>query len=261
MNYFQACKMLPQLKRDFSWLAEINSQSLQQTLRKLDNAFTAFFRKNSAYPKFRSKKDNQYFIVPLNARIEGNRIIMPKFLKGMVFRDHFDTSQITNINQVIVTRDVERYYASILYETNAALDQAKGLMGIDLGIKHFITTSDGIQVEPLNSYRKMEKKLKREQRKLSRKKKGSNNRKKQIVNVQKIYQHIRDVRTDFNHKVSGVIAKHYGTVVIEDLNIQGMQRMSANIDIASSPFDVSKIKSVLLEITYIVQFLTYLLYS
>ncbi|MEM0134771.1 MAG: transposase, partial [Thermoplasmatales archaeon] len=66
------------------------------------------------------------------------------------------------------------------------------------------------------------------------KKKGSNNRNKQIVKVQKIHQHIRNVRTDFNHKVSTAIAKHYGTVVIEDLNIQGMQR---NHHIAKSVTD------------------------
>ena len=66
--------------------------------------------------------------------------------------------------------------------------------------------------------------MKREQRRLSGKKKGSENRKKQIVKVQKVHRQIRDARTDFNHKVSTAIAKHYGTVVIEDLNIQGMQR-------------------------------------
>ena len=92
------------------------------------------------------------------------------------------------------------------------------------GVKHFLTTSDGIQIEPLNILRKKEKKLKREQRRLSRKEKGSENRKKQIVKVQKIHQQIRDARTDFNHKVSTAIAKHYGTLVVEDLNIQGMVR-------------------------------------
>ncbi len=124
----------------------------------------------------------------------------------------------------MVTRDVDRYYASIQYESNEELPKGNGSVGIDLGIKHFITTSDGIQIEPLNSYRKLEKKLKRENRRLSRKEKGSINRRKQIFKLRKVYQRIRDARTDFNHKVSGAIAKHYGTVVIEDLNIKGMQR-------------------------------------
>ena len=80
------------------------------------------------------------------------------------------------------------------------------------------------QVKGLNALRKGEEKLRREQRRLWRRRKGSENRKKQIAKVQKIHQNIRDARTDFNHKVSTAIAKHYGTVVIEDLNIQGMQR-------------------------------------
>ena len=76
----------------------------------------------------------------------------------------------------------------------------------------------------MNALRKVEKKLKKEQRRLSGKRKGSENRKKQIIKVKKIHQKIRDARTDFNHKVSTAIAKHYGTVVMEDLNIQGMQQ-------------------------------------
>ncbi len=90
--------------------------------------------------------------------------------------------------------------------------------------KAFVTLSAGLQVEPLNSYRKHEKRLKRQQKKLSRKKKGSNNRRKQIVKVQKIHQQIRDARTDFNHKISTAIAKQYGMVAVEELNTQSMQQ-------------------------------------
>ncbi|EQD38149.1 ISSoc7, transposase, partial [mine drainage metagenome] len=116
------------------------------------------------------------------------------------------------------------FMSSIQYESKEELSKSKRIIGIDMGIKSFMTTSDGLQVEPLNSYRKNEKRLIRQQKKLSRKAKGSNNRRKQIVMVQKIHRQIREARTDFNHKVSTAIAKHYGTVVVEDLNIQGMQR-------------------------------------
>jgi putative transposase len=224
LNYFQTCKMLTEMKKEKEWLYEISSPTLQQTLRKLDNAFTSFFRKNTDYPKFRSKKDNQYFVVPQNGKIVGNRIVIPKFLEGIIFRDKFDFSKIKEIDQIVVTKDVERYYASIFYESDEIPEKAEAVVGIDVGVRHFITMSDGIQVEPLNAYRKMEKKLKREQRRLSRKKKGSKNRRKQIVKLERLHQKIRDSRTDFNHKVSSAIAKHYGIVVVEDLNIQGMER-------------------------------------
>lgn len=169
LNYFQTCKMLTEMKKEKEWLYEISSPTLQQTLRKLDNAFTSFFRKNTDYPKFKSKKDNQYFVVPQNGKIVGNRIVIPKFLEGIIFRDKFDFSKIKEIDQIVVTKDVERYYASIFYESDEIPEKAEAVVGIDVGVRHFITMSDGIQVEPLNAYRKMEKKLKREQRRLSRK--------------------------------------------------------------------------------------------
>ena len=220
LNYFKACKMLTELKKEYPWLYEISNPSLQQSLRKLDNAFTAFFRKNNDYPNFRSKKDNQYFIVPSGFRVDGNKLIIPKFMEGMEYRDK--KAIPGKIKQIVVSRDVSRYYASIQYETEEELPKGNAVIGIDMGIRAFLTASDGLQVEPLNALRKAEKKWKREQGRLSRKKKGSENRKKQIVKVQKIYQRIRDARTDFNHKVSTAIAKHYGTVAIEDLNVSGM---------------------------------------
>ena len=232
LTAFDTMKMLTALKKDVTWLNEINSQSLQHSLVKLDMAFKSFFRHNTDYPNFRSKKDNQYFIVPSGFKTDANKLIIPKFLEGIEYRDKSSIPQ--DIRQIVVTRDVDRYYASIQYEATGETSKGNGTIGIDMGIKHFATTSDGLQVEPLNSMRKHEKRLKRQQKKLSRKKKGSNNRRKQIARVRKIHQQIRDARTDFNHKVSTAIAKHYGTVVIEDLNIQGMQR---NHHIAKSVTD------------------------
>ena len=222
LTAFDTMKMLTALKKDVTWLNENNSQSLQHSLVKLDMAFKSFFRHNTDYPNFRSKKDNQYFIVTSGFKVDGNKLIIPKFLDGIEYRDKSSIPE--KIRQIIITRDVQRYYASIQYETTGETSKGNGTIGIDIGIKHFATTSDGLQVEPLNSMGKHEKRLKRQQKKLSRKKKGSKNRIKQIVRVRKIHQQIRDARTDFNHKVSTAIAKHYGTVVIEDLNVQGMQQ-------------------------------------
>jgi putative transposase len=222
LSGFDTMRMLTVLKKEITWLNEINSQSLQHSLVKLEMAFKAFFRHNSNYPTFRSKKDNQYFIVPSGFKTEGDKLIIPKFMEGIRYRDKSTIPE--NIKQIIVTKDVDRYYAFMQYETNVEISKGKGIIGIDMGIRAFITASDGIQVEPLNALRKKEKRLAREQRKLSRREKGSKNRKKQILKVQKIHQNIRDARIDFNHKVSTAIAKHYGTVVVEDLNIHGMQR-------------------------------------
>ena len=232
LTVFDSLKMLTSLKGEKKWLYEINSQSLQHSLMKLDDAFNSFFKHNTDYPKSKSKKDNQYFIVPSGFNINANRLIIPKFKDGIKYRDR--KSIPSSIKQVMITKEVVGYYASIQYESGEKLSKGNGVIGIDLGVKHFLTTSDGLQAEPLNIARKMEKKLRREHRRLSRKKKRSENRKRQIVRLKKIYRHIRDTRTDFNHKVSTAIAKHYGTVVIEDLNIRGMAQ---NHHIAKSIID------------------------
>jgi putative transposase len=220
LTAFDTMKILTSLKKELVWLNEVNSQSLQHSLITLDKAFKSFFKHNAEYPKFRAKKDNQYFIIPAGFRAHENRLMLPKFKEGIVFRDNSEIPK--EIKQVVVTKDVERYYASIQYESNVELQKGNGTVGIDMGIKAFLTTSDGIQIESLNALKTKEKRLIRQQKKLSRKKKGSNNRKKQIVKVQKIYQQIRNWRMDFHHKVSTAIAKQYDTVVIEDLNTQGM---------------------------------------
>ncbi len=219
---FDTMKMLTVLKKEITWLNEINSQSLQHSLVKLDMGYKSFFKNNTDYPTFRSKKDNQYFIIRSGFKTDENKLIIPKFMEGIEYHDK--TGIPEKIKQIVITGDVGRYYVSIQYETEEGPPKGIGVMGIDMGLMAFLTTSDGLQVEPLNALRKVEKKLKREQRKLSGKRKGSENRKKQIIKEKKIYQKMRDTRTDFNHKVSTAIAMHYGTVVVEDLNMQGMQQ-------------------------------------
>ena len=220
LSGFDTMKMLTSLKKEIVWLNEINSQSLQHSLVELDKSFKSFFKHNAEYPKFRAKKDNQYFIIPAGFRAADNRLVLPKFKEGIVFRDKSEIPE--EIKQIIVTRDVERYYASIQYETNEVMQKGNGIVGIDMGIKAFLTTSDGMQIESLNALKTKEERLIRQQKKLSRMKKGSENRKKQVARIQKIHQQINDMRTDFLNKVSTAITKQYDTVVIEDLNTQGM---------------------------------------
>ena len=81
-------KMLTASKRDLTWLNEVNSQSLQHFLVEMDKAFRWFFKHNSDYPKFRSKRDNQCFIVPSGFKMTGNRLVIPKFNEGIKYKDN-----------------------------------------------------------------------------------------------------------------------------------------------------------------------------
>lgn len=184
LSGFDTIKMLPQLKKEKTWLNEINSQSFQHSLVQLDKAFKSFFKHNTAYPTFMSKKDNHYFIVPSGFKAIGNKLIIPKFIEGVKYRDKSTIPE--KIKQIVVTKDVNRYYASIQHEVKEEFTKGSAVAGIDMRVKHFLTTSYGIQIEPLNLLRKKGRKLKREQRRLLAKKKRSENRKKEIGKVQKM---------------------------------------------------------------------------
>ena len=224
LNYFETCKLLTELKKEKQWLYEVSNPSLQQVLRKLDNAFTAFFRKNAGYPKFKSKKDNQYFVVPTGVKATRRKIIIPKFLEGIRYRDKTDASTLGKIKQAVITKVADRYFASLYYEAPDSEKKAdtEFAVGVDRGISRFAVLSDGIAIENPRFLQSFERKLRREHRRLSRKLRGSKNRAKQRLRLAKVYLKLSDSRSDFLHKLSGAIAKSYSTVVLEDLNIQGM---------------------------------------
>jgi putative transposase len=224
LNYFKTCKLLTELKKEKEWLYEVSNPSLQWALRKLDNAFTAFFRRNANYPRFKSKKDSQYFIVPSRVKATQTRIIIPKFLEGIRYRDKTDASTLGRIKQAVITKVSDRYFASLCYEvpdTEKKTD-TEFAVGVDRGISRLATLSDGTAIENPRFLQSFERKLRREHRRLSRKVKGSKNRAKQRLRLAKVYLKLSDSRTDFGHKLSGAIAKSFSTVVLEDLNIQGM---------------------------------------
>jgi len=242
LNYLDTQNMLTELKEQYPWLYEVNAQSLQMSLRSLDNAFKNFFHKNADHPKFRKKGRNDYFAVPQYIKIKGNRIYFPKFKEGIRFRgSEKKLAEIKDVNQIIITKDAGEYFCSIIYEKDEELPQKKELsaensIGIDLGIEKFATLSNGIVVENPRLVEKVEKRIRKLQKKLSKKQKGSNNRKKEILKLQKKYRKLRNMREDFQDKVSTAIAKQYDTIIIENLNVQGMQQ---NHHIAKSIGDAS----------------------
>ncbi len=242
LNYIDTAKMLTDLKKQYPWLYEINSQSLQMSLRFLDNAFTSFFHKDADHPKFKKKGKNDYFAVPQHIIIEGNIIRFPKFNEGIRFRGSKDKlKEIKDINQIIIRKDAGDYFCSIYYEIDEELPEKKepssaNAIGIDLGSMRFATLADGIGVENPRPSKKVEKRIKRLQKQLSKKKRGSRNYEKHRTKIQKKYRKIRYMREDFLDKVSTAIAKRYDTIFIEDLNVQGMMRLHS---LAKSLADVS----------------------
>jgi putative transposase len=230
LNCLDTQSILIDLKKEHPWSCQVNSQSLQMSLRFLDNAFKNFFHKDVYHPKFRRKEKDDYFAVPQNMKIRGNRICFPKFHEGVYLKgSEKKPSEIKIASQLIITKDASDYYCNIVYETEEDHPEripvsAEKSVGIDLGIEKFTALSGGTIIEKPRYIEKVEKRIKRIQEQLSRKQKGSDDRRKLVLKLQRNYRKLRNIREGFFDKVSGAIAKRYDTVILEDFNLQGMMQ-------------------------------------
>ena len=223
-SYYIQAAHLTQLKKQEAtkWLKEINSQTLQFSLRSLDTAYVNFYRGNAQFPQFKSKHKKNTFTVPQYTKVIGNKIYFPKFKKGIKINIHRDIKG--KIGKFTISKTpTGKYFVSILtkQEINPFKKTGK-LVGIDLGIKDFVVTSDGIKYKNNRYTKQYEQKLAIAQQHLSRKKKGSNGFEKQKHKVAKIHEKIINTRQDTLHKVSNEIVKNYDIICLEDLNIKGM---------------------------------------
>ncbi len=212
-------------QEEFKWLSEVHSQSLQMSLRNLDNAYTNFFHKRGDFPKFKKKSNTQSFQYPQGVKIENNKIYLPKI--GWV---HFFLSRAYYgvIKTVTVSKKPSgKYFVSVLCETGVNKPEKKPIkketsVGIDLGIKSFAVTSDKEVFENQKHLTNNLKRLRVEQRKLQRAVKGSKNRNEQRVIVAKLHEKISNQRLDFTHKISTYLVRKYDTIVMEDLAVANM---------------------------------------
>lgn len=236
LSCFDLIKQLPDLKKECEWLKEVNSQSLQASITNLDTAYTNFFKGKSDFPKFKSKnKSTQSFNVPQSIVLENGKLIIPKFKKGINIIQHrnFDGK----IKQATISKTpTGKYFASILVETTENIVPKKPItkentIGIDLGIKDFLITSNGKKVENQRFLKKSLSKLKYTQKKYS-KKKG----KKTKLKLQKLHEKVVNQRKDFLHKVSSDLVKNHDTIALETLKVKNMIK---NHNLAQAISDVS----------------------
>lgn len=224
-NYYKQAKTLTDLKKkeEFEWLKEVNSQTIQFALRSLDTAYVNFFRGNAQFPKFKSRKNKNTFTIPQFGLVKDNKIFIPKFKNGIKVK--LDKREIKGkIGKMnIIKTPTGKYYVSIFTEQEMEdLPKTNKQVGIDLGIKDFVITSDGSKFKNNRYTKKYSRELKKAQQHLSRKKKGSNRFEKQKLKVAKIHEKIASCRLDTLHKVSYQLVKENDLIVVEDLNVKGM---------------------------------------
>ena len=239
------------------WIKEVSSKATKQAIMNGDKAFKDFFKKAKGFPRFKKKKNQDvkaYF--PKNNKtdwtLERHRVKIPTL--GWVRLKEFGYIPVNSmVKSGTVSQKADRYYVSILVEERDIKISNSNIgikisntnnegLGIDLGIKEFAVCSDGIKFKNINkisTVKKVEKKLKREQRKLSRKYESlktrnkniregratSQNIQKQIVKVQKLHQRLRNIRTDYiNKTVFSIVKQKPSYITIEDLAVSNMMK-------------------------------------
>lgn len=151
LNYYDNANDLTLLKKEekFEWMKEINSQSLQQSLRHLDAAYNKFFRKQTKFPRFKCKFDRQSFTVPQTISVEDGRLWIPKFKKGIKINLHREIEGKI-LFATLTKSTTNKYYVSITCEIEyQPFDKTRSHVGIDTGIKDLAILSDGKVYENL----------------------------------------------------------------------------------------------------------------
>jgi putative transposase len=227
VGYHETASKLTEWKKEpeKSFLSEVSSVVLQQSLLNLDSAFTNFFEKRAQYPKFKSRRHRQSARYATNAfTYREGRITLAKQSEPLNIswsRPLPDDAKIINLT---VSRDTSgRYFVSVLIETDLKpLEKAKAETGIDVGVKTLATTSDGEKLENPRPLIKREKRLKKLQRCVSRKVRGSNNRRKAGLKVARLHARISDTRRDTLQKFTTKIIRENQAIFVEGLNVAGM---------------------------------------
>lgn len=228
LSAIDLCYQLPELKKEFEYFKEIDSQALQASIKKLDVAYKNFFKYGSGFPKYKNKHTKQSFSCPNNTRRVNwskQTLDLPKIKSIPIAISRKFKGEIKTIT--ISRTPTFKYFASILVDNKKELPKkpkikASTTIGIDLGLMHFATLSNGKVIDNPRYLKSNMQRLKVLQRRLSKKVKGSSNRNKARLVVAKQHEKIHNQRTNFLHNISTTLIRENQTICVEDLNVKGM---------------------------------------
>ena len=250
---YDMCKELKELVVEYPFLKEVDSCSLRNSIFNLEDSYKNFFSKRNGYPVFKNKfskqsyrttcikssyKSNNYSNIEID--LKNKKIKLPKL--GLVsIRGYRNLDSINgNIMNATIERDTtNKYYVSVVVEeTEFIREKVKptSIVGIDLGIKDLVITSDGEKYSNPKEILKREKQLKRIQKKLSRQVRGSNNYNKTKIRLARIHSKIKNSRKHNIVTIVNKIVKEHDIIVSEKLNVKGI---SSNHHLAKAVLDAS----------------------
>ena len=235
---FDLCKDLKELENQYEYLKEVDSCALRSSIFDLEDGFNNFFAKRSGYPNFKSKFARQsYRTSCIRSTYKGKEysnievdlltrfIKLPKLGKVKIrgFRDK-DKIEGKIVNATISRESTNKYYVSVLVEEDILIEKIipTTIVGIDLGIKDLVVTSDGVKYSNDNILMKYEKRLKRLQRELSRREKGSKNYLKTKEKIARVHSKIKNYRKHYLNDIANEIVDEHDIIVTEDLKVQDM---------------------------------------
>ena len=234
-DYYSQKKTLPQLKKTHPWYAEIYSQVLQDVVKRVKVTFDRFLKgdsngKRSGRPRFKPRSRYRTFTYPKvkDGCLQNNLINLPMLGKVKVVL-HRDLPHGFKIKTVSITKKADGYYLTLSLEDSTVPEikadfNPNKITGIDVGLKEFLTTSEGETVAIPQHYRKTQKRLRTIQKRVSRRKKGSNRRQKAVKQLGKCHKKIADKRKDFHFKTANDLLKKYDVIAVEGLNVKGLAR-------------------------------------
>jgi len=229
-------------KQEYTFLKEVDAKALQSEWRHLKSAYDTFFRNikkgiKKGFPTFKSRKNKQSYTtysINDNCKIdfEKKKLKLPKINTWIKYKDNRVFQE--KIRHITISKTkTNKYYASILIEIDSnvipkqILDGDKTI-GFDMSASKFLITKE-LELSNPRFYRKEEAKLKKLHREVSRKKKGSNNRKKARIKLAKVYEMINNRKRDWIHKMTHLLSEHFDCVILENLNIKGMQKFNFGV--------------------------------
>ena len=232
INYQIQQKQLTLQRHADTGMSDLPCEVQRDGLRRVDSAFKNFFRrckegeKRKGFPRFKSANRYNSFTIPncgnvvKDGRIRIRGIDKPIRCRGL---QPFEREP----RRITVKRKAGKWFARILIDDQLDAPPKRPIkrtVGIDMGLNHFLATSNGQFVDCPKHYRRLQPALRRAQRLLSRRKKGSNRRGRALLKVQRIHEKIADCRDDFTHKLSKKLVADYDFIAAENLNILGMVR-------------------------------------
>ena len=231
-------KDLKRLEIEYEWLTGIDSSILRTTLDDLNQAYDKFFKGISSYPKYKKKSINGSYRTPCiighyknktyqNIKIDlKTRLIkLPKIKTEIKFRGYRNLKTFPEkIYNATISKKGQKYYVSLCVEEEVVFSPfiPRSIIGIDLGIKDLVVTSDGLKYKNECNIKKYEKKIKGLQRWLTRCEKGSKNRLKVLLKLNRLYEKLKNARKYNLHYITKKLTEENDIIVTEKLKISNM---------------------------------------